>query len=175
MDAGIEIGGERYEVPTLDSLDMDEAQIMFDLSGVVIEDFAPAHPDSDAEEKLSVQRGQLQRVRNPSFKRALVHIAYRRKHPDLDYFAISDVIGKANALDVSLEVLRGDDSEDPSQGSPKPHEPRSDTNETSGLSSSGKPSGSDTDRPALSLAPTGTSPLGTYYQPSPPTPVSSAS
>ena len=155
MEAGIEIGGERYEVPTLDTLDMDEAQILFDVSGIVIEDFAPAHPDSADEEKLQVQSEQLRRVRNPAFKRALVHVAYRRKHPELDYFQISEVVGKVNAVDVTLEVLRGDDEEDPSQSSPKQSDEKNDMNGTSEPLSSGSPSGSDSAGQVVSLARTG--------------------
>lgn len=172
---GFDINGEVYEVPTLDSFDMDEAQILYDLSGVVLEDFIPPHPDSPEQEKAAHYQLQLLRVRDPGFKRALVHIAYRRKHEEYDRSELDKAVGKMNATDVSIAILTRGDEVDPQTSSPNEPDSKSRTNGTSESSSSGKPSGSDTERPALTLAPTGTSPLGTSYQESPPTPVSSAS
>ena len=175
METGFDINGEVYEVPTLDSFDMDEAQILYDLSGVVLEDFIPPHPDSPDQEKAAHYQLQLLRVRDPGFKRALVHIAYRRKHEDYDSTVLDKAIGKMNATDISIAVLARGDEEDPQSDSLNKPDVKSSTNGTSESSSSGSPSQSDSERPALTLAPTGTSPLGTSYQESPPTPVSSAS
>ena len=175
METGFDINGEVYEVPTLDSFDMDEAQILYDLSGVVLEDFIPPHPDSTDQEKAAHYQLQLLRVRDPGFKRALVHVAYRRKHPDYDSTVLDKAIGKMNATDISIAVLARGDEEDPQSDSLNKPDEKSNTNGTSESSSSGSPSQSDSERPALTLAPTGTSPLGTSYQESPPTPVSSAS
>lgn len=144
--SGFEIDGEVLEVPTLDSLDMNEAQILYDLSGVIIEDFIPAHPDATEEERAAVMALQGMKVRNPAFRRALVHVAYRRAHPNAEFDSIHEITGKANATDVTIAILmREDDDADPSTSSPKPLEPRSSTSETSESSSSGNPSGSDSD------------------------------
>lgn len=172
---GFDISGEVYEVPTLDSFDMDEAQILYDLSGVILEDFIPAPLDAPDVEKEAHYQLQLVRVRNPSFRRTLVHVAYRRKHPDYDYDELDKAIGKMNATDVSIAVLTRGDEPDPSMSSPKSSDSEKNGSETSESSTSGSDSTNDSERPVLTLAPTGTSPLGTSYQESPPTPATSAS
>ena len=155
-DAGFAINGEVYEVPSLVTFDMDEAQILYDLSGVVIEDFVPAHPDLAQDAKDRHEAMQIARLRKPGLKRALVHVAYRRKHPDYDFAALDEAIGKLNALDVVEAVLtRGGDDVDPSMSSPKQPDEKNSTSETSPQSSSGSPSGSDSAGQVVSLARTG--------------------
>ena len=157
--AGFEIGGEVYEVPRLDTFDMDEAQTLYDLSGVILEDFIPPHPDSPEEEQQAMLRVQLLKVRDPSFRRALVVVAYLRKHPDANVHEVNKLVGKVNASDVSIAVLtRGDDDEvDPSTSSPKQPESRNGENGTLPESSSGNLSGSVSEGRVLSLPRTGTS------------------
>jgi len=177
IPTGFEIAGEVYEVPFLDSFDMDEAQILYDLSGTVLEDFRPPHPDLPDLQQTAVLQLQLIRTRTPAFRRALVHIAYRRKHPDYDVDAIDAVIGKMNAADVSLALLsaRGDDEVDPSQSSPKPPDSRNRESGTSESSNGGSHSGSDSAPRVVTLAPTGTGESGTSSQDSPPATSASAS
>ena len=155
---GFVIDGEVLEVPTLDTFDMDEAQILFDLSGVVIEDFIPAHPDASPEERAAVYAAQGAKIRNPAFGRAFVHIAYRRAHPDAGYDDIQALVGKSNAAKVTIAVILGGDSseEDPSTSSPKPLVEKSSTNGTSEPSSSGSRSGSDSDEQDTLRLATGT-------------------
>ena len=171
---GFEIDGQVYEVPTLDSFDMDEAQLLYDLSGVILEDFIPAPLDASDEEKAAHYQLQLVRIRNPAFRRAFVHVAYRRKHEGYDFDALDKGIGKMNATDISIAVLSRGDDPDPSTSSPSKLEQSSNENATSEPSSSGNGSGSDSERPELTLAPTGTSPSVTSST-SPPTLRSSAS
>ena len=167
--AGFEIDGEVYEVPRLDTFDMDEAQILYDLSGIVLEDFIPPHPDDSEEEREALLTLQMARVRNPAFRRALVVVAYVRAHPDAVPAEISQRVGKINAVDVTLAVLtrKGDDEEDPSTSSPKSPEERSSENEISPPSSSGSHSGSVSEGRVLSLPPTGTSESATSSPASP--------
>lgn len=173
--SGFEIAGDVYEIPRLETFDLDEAQLLYDISGVILEDWMPPHPDSPDDQKALVFQLQAARTRDPSFKRALVHIAYRRKYPDEEFETVEKIVGGVNATDVTVAILTRGDEPDPSTSSPSKPDSKSNTNGTSEPSSSGSPSGSDSERPALTLAPTGVSPLGTSYQPSAPTEISSAS
>lgn len=158
--SGFEINGEVYEVPYLDSFDMDEAQILYDLSGVTLEDFKPPHPDAPELEQAAILQLQLIRTRTPAFRRALVHIAYRRKHEEYDFDAMDKAFGKMNAADVSIAISTvgsGDDEVDPSKSSPKPLDVESNESVTSEQSNGGSHSGSVSEGRVLSLAPTGTS------------------
>lgn len=145
MDAAFEIDGNTYAIPELDTFDMDEAEILFDYSGCVLEDFAPADPDAPEEEQEQHVQGQLAKVRNPRFKRALVHVAYRRAHPDLADAEVRAATGKANMLDVTINLFRGD--ADPQNSSQKQPERKT------GISQPGSPVTSGSISPDGSEAP----------------------
>jgi hypothetical protein len=142
-ETGFEIDGKVYEVPRLETFDLDEEQILFDVAGVVQLDFVPAHPDASDEEKALVQRSMMAQIRDPRFKRALAHIAYRRRNPDVSFHEVQERMGKINALDAELAILGGGEDDPPPESSPS--EPKSATS-SSGPSSnedSGSPSESD--------------------------------
>jgi len=101
---GILIDGVRYELPRVDDLDLDEEQILFDVSGVILPDFMPAHPSAPEEVKTAVALIQSARIRNPAFKRALVIIAYRRGNPGLSVEEIEQRVGKIDAMDAELAL-----------------------------------------------------------------------
>ena len=154
-ESGLEIDGQRYELPTFDSFDLDEAEILFEVAGVVQEQFAPLHPEEATDEdRARKTEAELRLIAKPSFKRALVHIAYRRRHPELSFDEINTRVGKVNALDVTMEFLRGD--EDPPQSSPKPHEDKRSTSTPSRSEDSGKASRSISEARVVALSPTGT-------------------
>lgn len=154
-EPGFEIDGERYEVPRLEDLDMDEEQILYDVAGIVQSDFVPAHPEAPDEVKLSVMQGIADKCRNPAFKRALAHIAYRRQHPELAFGDINIVIGKANALDAELALLRGDD-DPPAPSSPNESESEKTSSEPLKSEGSTKRSRSTSDPEAALHVVTGT-------------------
>lgn len=164
--AGFEIDGQRYEVPRLDTFTLDEAQVLYDVAKVVLEDFAPLHPESPDEEKTLHEASILMRIRNPAFTRALVHVAYLRKHPDAE--DVSFVVGNVNALDASIALIRGDDSP-PAQSSPSEPELSNSGSETSPSTGSGNGSGSYSDGQVVTLVPTGTGESATSSPPSPAT------
>ena len=72
-ESGFVIDGVVYEVPGLDTLTMDEAQVLYDYSGLGLEDFAQSADETEEETKA---RERL--FRNPGLMRALMHIAYKR-------------------------------------------------------------------------------------------------
>jgi len=103
-DPQIEIDGKLYPLPRVDDLDLDEEQILFDISGVILPDFMPAHPSAPQEVKDAVALMQAARVRNPKFKRALIVIAYRRGNPELPLEELEARIGKVDAMDAELAL-----------------------------------------------------------------------
>lgn len=121
-ESGFVIDGNTYPIPALDTFDMDEAQVLYDYAGCVLEDFAPAHPEWSEEEKQKWDGDQLAKVRNPAFKRALLHVAYARGNPDLKVTEVREAIGKANALDVTVTLFAGDDAGPPEQTESSPSE-----------------------------------------------------
>ena len=94
-ESGFLIDGVVYEVPGLDTLTMDEAQVLYDYSGLGLEDFAQS-PDETEEEAKARER----LFRNPGLMRSLMHIAYQRKHKKLPASQIRSLVGAANVLDA---------------------------------------------------------------------------
>lgn len=142
-EAGFEIEGEVYEVPRLETFDLDEEQILYDVAGVVQLDFVPAHPDASEEEKEFVQRAMMARIRDPRFKRALAHVAYRRRYPEAAFDDVAIRIGKMNALDAELAIFGEADADPPAKSSPSEPESETSSSEPSNGEASGNPSGSD--------------------------------
>jgi hypothetical protein len=152
--AGFEIDGELYELPRLGDITIDEERILYLFSDTVLSDFMPAPADADEAERLAHDLRQMGKLRNPDFKRALAHIAYRRRHPEVPDGEISQAIGGLNALAVDIALLRGDDANPPAESSQKQLESRSGSESPT----RSEDSGSDT---PTSSAPVEESPAGT--------------
>jgi hypothetical protein len=104
------IGDIKYEIPPLDDLDMDEWQIIYDYSGLVFNDFAPA-PDRadesiDGDEDGPLETERQRRISTPAFTTALLHIGYRRSHPTAKPEAIRKIAGATKRLSY-LEAVSG--------------------------------------------------------------------
>ena len=160
-EAGFTIDGKVYAIPTLDSLTMDEAQVLFEYSGLTVEDFAGIEIDEelDVEQLDPEQLEQLKRMRNPGFLRALLHIAYARGNPALGRKRVERLVGDVNMLDAMIELAEqnaGDDGEpgaDPTPESTSELDESSPRNSDGSSGSSGIPSNDDSaapvDRPVL--------------------------
>lgn len=156
--AGFEIDGELYAVPALDSFTLAECEILENVSGFRQEDFEPADPTWEEETRKAHAETVLQRIMSPRFKRALAEIAYRRKHPDVSEELRSKLVGDANALDVTIALILGDDEvADPSRDSRSALENVTSISELSKSEGSGSRSESDSDEPETSLEATGLS------------------
>lgn len=153
---GFEIDGTRYEVPRLDTIDLDEEYILWVYADTVIADFADPHPDEKDDVKHALRVEQARKIRNPAFKRALAHIAYRREHRDLDDQTIQKALGGVNALELDLAILRGDASDPPTTDSQKPPGNETASSEPSKSSDSGAATASSSGPAVVSLARTGT-------------------
>lgn len=134
---GIDILGERYPFPTLDTITLAEERVLFVYADCVVRDFIPAHPDASDEEKAAYQQLQLRKIRNPDFKRALSYIAYRRKNTDADDEKSWMAAGEANALEADIAMLWGDGPSPPVTSSQKQPESTTSTSEHSSSSDSG--------------------------------------
>ena len=136
---GFEIDGKHYSIPKIDTITLDEERVLYVYADTVIQDFALPHPEMEEEAKRIYEVMQLRKVRNPDFKRALAHIAYKRENPDVADAEIQVAIGGLNALELDVALVRGDDEDPPALISQRPLESESDTSEHSRPTGSGSP------------------------------------
>lgn len=129
----IQIDGRDYPVPTVFELTMGEAQVLFDYSGYTLEDFVPPVPGEPDDKRL-------RQVRDPAFKRAMVHIAYRRGNPDMPDDQVRQLVDGVQMLDVTAAMMGDDDEPDPTPVSPNEQPTSSGDDKQSTNASSGRPS-----------------------------------
>ena len=145
-----DLAGTLYEFPDVLDLDMDEWIVVYEYSGLVLEDFAPLeNPEAEAE--------RVHKLRHPGFMKAMTHIGYQRAHPKKTKATIKDLIGNVKMLPL-LESMAGDEpeSDDPptSVSEPQRSSERSPGDSNVSLSLASPPSSETQDVP---LVPTGTS------------------
>jgi hypothetical protein len=155
---GFEIDGKTYAVPTIDTFDIAEARILKRYSGVVLEDFAPPHPEASDREVAAHARKMESLLFDPDFKAAFAHIAYRRGNLERDFEEIQGIVEKLSLVDVTMVLFAEDDAGPPEMmDSPSEPESENDSSSPSSSSDSGSPSSSDSGPRVRSLRPTGTS------------------
>ena len=154
--SGFEIDGKHYPFPKIDSVTLDEERVLYVYADTVLQDFVPSHPEWTEDDKRLHESMQMRKIRNPDFKRALAHIAYKRVHPEALDHEIQVSIGKLSALEVDLALLRGDDEDPPALSSQKPLESESDTSEPSKPTDSGSHTPNGSAQVVDLHAPTGT-------------------
>lgn len=161
MDAetinGFEIGDAVYPIPQVMSLDMDEAEIFWDLCGHTIETFSPDNDGEYTDDRIRIITALM---RNPRFRRALMHIAYRREHPQASYDEISGHVGKASNMQSYVawiaQLDREDDAVPPSEASTSEQTESSLSSAADASRSSGSDSQKSTGPPVALLPATGT-------------------
>ena len=154
---GIEIRGERYPFPTLDTITLAEERVLFVYADCVVRDFIPAHPEMPDEDKAAYTQLQMRKIRNPDLKRCLAYVAFRRRHPNIEDAEAWTAAGEANALEADIAMLWGDGPEDPQTPSQKQPENERSTSEPSSSTDSGRSTPNGSGSQAESLIPTGTS------------------
>lgn len=93
-ETGLLIDGRVYETPDLMTFDLDECQVLYDYSGLTLEDFVPLDGESDDD-----HMGRIDRLmRHPGFKKTLLHVAYKRGNPKLPDGKVRDLVAAANWL-----------------------------------------------------------------------------
>ena len=115
------IDGREYEIPGLETFDMDEAMILYDYSGLTLEDFAA---DDDVEDEEERNR----KLRHPGLLKTLLHVSYQRGNPSVGKAKVSRTVGAMNLVDA-LKKLAEDEQVPPtepqSSGPPTPSSSRS--------------------------------------------------
>lgn len=106
-ETGFDIDGVIYPIPELASLDMDEAQVLYDYSGLAIDDFVP--PADDAEE--DDREAYLRKIKNPGLIRAYLHIAYQRGNPKAKPSIVRDVVKNANMVQTYTAFIAAGEEE----------------------------------------------------------------
>jgi len=117
-ETGFRIDGVVYDVPTLDSFTMDEAEILYKCSGLSLEDFAVDEDDPEQAEQFS------KNLRNPGFIRAMMTVAYIRGNPGVTPAKAGTIIGKSNLIEAIQNFVGEVDADSPPEpersGSEKP-------------------------------------------------------
>lgn len=148
-EAKIAINGVEYPIPTADTFDLDEAEILWNYAQTTIPD-------------LLFESGRLFQ---PGVLRAVLHVALRRHDPAATAEEIRAAIGTVNvfALIESFARLAEDDADPPAEPTPnepqKSEPPRSDgsSRTSSGVSSTNGTSAPESDLPRIGIQRSGTS------------------
>lgn len=159
-ETGFMIDGTLHEVPAIDTFNMDEAQVLYDYSGISLEDFA--RPDDVSDEEFSEM--MRPKMKNPGFVRALMHVAYQRANPRQNPARVKALIGQANMIGA-LERLGESESGEETDGLPPAPttelEPSSPRNSVVSSGTSGGDSTTTSDEPDDQPATTTTPESGT--------------
>jgi hypothetical protein len=155
------IDGSEYDAPSLDEFNMAERRVMFELAGIVEEDFVQNDDETDEDHAARVEK----MTRHPGFLEALMHVAYQRSHPDIKRAKVQALIDRTNfheAIAKWAETDGADDADPPlSESTSKPDEAS-----PSGSFDSNRNSGDDSwkssDVPVSSPEPIGTSGSDTW-------------
>lgn len=131
-EASFIIDGKEYDIPGLETFNMGEAMILYDRSGLVLEDFA-----IDETDPLQVQELE-QKGKNPGFITALMIVALVRS--GIPRKRAEMMIDGSNLVEVLANMSVEIDEENPTE--PQKNEPLTPLSSTS-TDSNGSSSGSD--------------------------------
>lgn len=156
QSAGFLIDGKEYPIPGVDSFDMDEAQLLWDYSGLTLEDFAAADPDDPDGEAVEAERQR--KLRHPGLMRTLLHVAYQRGNPNVKPPVVKRMVGQVTLLEAVSRIAEGGDAGPPaaSESTNEPSESLPSAKDDSSVSS-GNGSHTTTDERDVTPAPTGRS------------------
>lgn len=146
------IDGAEYPIPTLASLNMDEAVVFYEHNGYPVEDLWST-PDTEEE---ATER--LERLRHPAVVRTMLHVAYLRGNPEATRRHIDKVVGQV-PLVMALSAFIGGDEEE-ADGRPLERTSEPSRSSTGSSLDAPPPSGSSSETssatPDSGLLPTGT-------------------
>ena len=106
------LDGTDYEAPSLYTFDMSERRVMFDLAGIVEEDFVQQEDETEEDHQARVAR----MTRHPGFMEALMHVAFQRGNPDMKRAKVQALIDKTNfheAIEKWADADVEDDADPP--------------------------------------------------------------
>lgn len=113
------IDGVAYEMPEIDDLDIEEWEIVYAASGLVLADFAPALDEKGRLDKKADAERQ-HRIQQPAFLRARLHIAYRRANPGASDEEIHEVVMAAKMVPAMEAIAEAAGVTDPDEGDVRP-------------------------------------------------------
>jgi hypothetical protein len=145
--AAFDIDGREYPIPSVFQLTMGEAQTLFDYCGYTLEDFVPPLP--------GVEDDRVRMLRDPAFKRAMVHIAYQRGNPELNRDEVAALVDGVQMFDM-VAAMYTDEDADPTPVSQKQQPPPSEPATRSSTKGSGRRSKNTSEQQDGIPAPTGT-------------------
>jgi hypothetical protein len=115
--ADIMVGEDPYTLPALDTFDIDETIVFYDYTGLTFD-----------------QAFEVEGL-NPKVVKALLHVAFQRKNPDLRDKDIEEIVGRVNMMAV-LEQLA--EAANPTTAeAPDSSKSSSESTDSSGLNGSG--------------------------------------
>lgn len=123
------IDGAEYPAPSLDSFDMAERRLLFELAGITQEDLVRGEDESEEDHDVRVSRA----LRHPGFMETLMHVAYARGNPTIKRDKVQSVIEKTNYLEAIQKWAEEDDASPPDLTSP--NEPSKPSEQSNGLRS----------------------------------------
>ncbi len=129
---------------TVDDLDMEEWEIMYEYAGLTTTDFAIVEDEAADKERE-------RRVGQPAFTRTLLHILYRRAHPEATADQIREITGRQK---IQTIYVPDEGDVDPPALTTAPESP--DASSESGSESESSDSNASSDEPESQPAPTGT-------------------
>lgn len=123
------IQGRDYPVPTLDTFDMDECELLYEKTGLTLQDVM----DDEFELKLS-----------PGLLRTLMLVTLMRGNPTMSRQTAEKIVGKVKAVDALEHLVAEADADPPAAaatGSPPPNSHSSSPSSGAALStgSDGRP------------------------------------
>lgn len=161
------IDGVTYEMPEIDDLEIEEWEIVYAASGIVLGDFAPALDEQGRLDKKA-EADRLRRISQPAFLRARLHIAYRRANRAASEDEIDEVVRSAKMVPAmeaiaDAAIAAGDGDEAPPAPLALTPEPAASSPTGNGETSGNKPTASavSSETPVADHATTGMSGSGT--------------
>ena len=138
-----------YPIPGLDGMTMQEAVVLYERSGLTLEDFAIDDEDPDQVEELE------RKTKHPGFLLALVQIAYMRGNPKVNRKRAEQIADEMDLIAAYEAVVKAGIDQDPT--SPQPNEVTDESSVGSGDGSGDDSTKSSSSPPEETPALTGTS------------------
>lgn len=113
METGFTIAGEVCPYVDPFSMTMGELCVLYDLSGVRVEDIQRRGDETDDERHVRL----TEITTRPSYKLGLFYVAYARRHPELPRAAVIEVVENVDQWEAFTTLVEGDEDENPPNGS----------------------------------------------------------
>ncbi len=155
------IDGNEYPAPTLDTFDMAERRLLYELSKITQEDLVREDDESEEDHDRRV----TMTLRHPGFMETLMQVAYARGNPALKPDKVRAIIERTNYLEAIQKWAEEEDAGPPDRTSPSELSKHSESENGSSSERSGESSSTTSDRPDRLPASTGTSESATSSQP----------